>query len=80
MLIECKRPIKINSLIPMMISFSEDKFIVFKGRVASCFLIRNASPKVYDMGIEFTELSGNERIKLAEYIRLLDTIDKSPSS
>ena len=80
MLIECRHPIKINSLIPMMISFSEDRFIVFKGRVASCFLIRNASPKVYDLGIEFTELSGSERMKLAEYIRLLDAIDKSPSS
>jgi hypothetical protein len=53
--------------------------IVFKGSVASCLLIRNAIPRAYDIGIEFTELSGPDRLVLAEFIRLLDAIEKSPS-
>jgi hypothetical protein len=74
-----KKPRKIDAVIPMIMSLAEDKMIVFKGRVASCLLIRNAIPRAYDIGIEFTELSGPDRLVLAEFIRLLDAIEKSPS-
>jgi|WetSurSiteA1Bulk_404760.scaffolds.fasta_scaffold01873_6 hypothetical protein len=77
--IRSKHPMKVNTSIPMMISLSEEKFILFQGRIASCLLIRDAYPKAYDIGIEFTELSEQEREILAEFIRLLDTIDKSPA-
>jgi c-di-GMP-binding flagellar brake protein YcgR len=76
--IESKHPMKVNSIMQMIISFTEDKFIIFQGRIASCLLIRNAYPKAYDIGIEFTELSEKEREILVEFIRLLDAIDKSP--
>ncbi|MEW6586290.1 MAG: PilZ domain-containing protein, partial [Nitrospirota bacterium] len=77
--VESRRPLKVNAVFPMMLSLAEDKFIVFQGRVASCLLIRNACPRAYDIGIEFTQLSESERETLAEFVRLLDTIDKSPS-
>lgn len=77
--IHSKHPMKVNARIPMMINFSEEKFILFQGRVASCLLIRDACPKAYDIGIEFSELSEKEKEVLVEFIRLLDTIDKSPS-
>jgi c-di-GMP-binding flagellar brake protein YcgR len=76
--IECKHPMKVNNSIPMMISFTEDKFIVFHGMIASCRLIRNAYPKAYEIGIEFSKMAEREREILAEFIRLLDAIDKSP--
>jgi len=77
--IQSKYPMKVNSNIPMMLSLSEDNFIIFQGRIASCLLIRDACPRAYDIGLEFTELSEQEREILVEFIRLLDTIDKSPS-
>ncbi|MFZ5906156.1 MAG: PilZ domain-containing protein [Nitrospirota bacterium] len=77
--IQSKYPMKVNSNLPMMLSLSEDKFIIFQGRIASCLLIRDAYPKAYDIGIEFTELSAEGREMLVEFIRLLDTIDQSPA-
>lgn len=77
--IQSKYPMKVNSNIPMMLSLSADTFIIFQGRIASCLLIRDAYPRAYDIGLEFTELSEQEREILVDFIRLLDTIDKSPS-
>jgi hypothetical protein len=77
--IQSKYPMKVNTSIPMMINLSEEKFILFRGRIASCLLIRDAYPKAYDIGVEFTEFSEREREILAEFIRLLDTIDNSPA-
>jgi hypothetical protein len=77
--IQSKHPMKVSTSIPMMLNLSEEKFILFQGRIASCLLVRDAYPKAYDIGIEFTELSDQEREILAEFIRLLDTIDKSPA-
>jgi hypothetical protein len=78
-LLKSKKPRKIDAMIPMIMSLAEDKIIVFRARVASCLLIRNAIPRAYDIGIEFTALSGPDRLVLAEFIRLLDAIEKSPS-
>lgn len=77
--IECTKPLKINNTIPMMLNFSEDKFIVFKGRIVSCRLLHRASPKRYTIGVEFSEMSTTYRKMLSEYIRLLSDIDTSPS-
>jgi hypothetical protein len=77
--IESKHPMKVNHSIPMMISFAEDKFIVFQGRIVSCLLIRSASPKAYEMEIQFTKLSENDGETLLEFIRLLDATDKKSS-
>jgi PilZ domain len=76
---ESKSAIKINSTVPLMINCSDDKFIVFQGRVTSCRLTKRVYPKVYDIGIEFNKMSAKDRKTLSEFIRLLDNIDKSPS-
>ena len=78
-LIESRYPMKVGNTVPMMLNLAHNRFFVFQGKIASCFLIRNASPKAYDIGIEFTYISEHERLLLSEFIRLLDTIDKSPS-
>ena len=77
--IESKDAIKINSRVPFMINFSEDRFIVFQGRITFCRLIKKVYPKVYDIGIEFNKMSPQDRKILSEFIRLLDNIEKSPS-
>lgn len=78
-LIESKYPMKVSNTVPMMLNLAHDKFFVFQGKIASCLLIRNAYPKAYDIGIEFTFISEHERLLFSEFIRLLDRIDKSPS-
>jgi hypothetical protein len=76
--IESKHPVKVDDRIPMIISFKEDNFIVFQGRIVSCLLIRTAYPKAYDIEIQFTKLSENDREILVEFIRLHDATDKNP--
>jgi hypothetical protein len=77
--LEHSQPMKINSKVPMMLNFLEDKFIVFEGRVTSCRLIKKASPRVYTIGIAINEMSMKDRRILSEHIRLLSNIDTSPS-
>jgi hypothetical protein len=77
--LKCSQPTKINSEIPMMLIFLEDKFITFKGRVASCRLIKRASPRLYTIGIAISEMSIKDRRILSEHIRLLSNIDTCPS-
>jgi hypothetical protein len=77
-LVESRNPIKVSSKMPMMITLAEDRFIVFKGEISSCLLIKSAHPRAYDIGIKFTEMSKADRSVLSEFIRLLNEIDKSP--
>jgi hypothetical protein len=77
--LERSQPIKMNSKIPMMLNFFGDKFILFKGIVVSCRLIKKSSPRVYTMGIAVSEMSMKDRRILSEHIRLLRNIDTSPS-
>lgn len=78
-LLEGKSPIRVSSKLRMMINLAEDRFIIFRGKIMSCLLIRNAYPKAYSIGMQFTEMSKKDRVTLAEFIRLLDVIDQSPS-
>ena len=75
MLIESEHPLEIESKFPMEIkSLTENNYIKFSGRVASCLLIKNKDIEHYDIGIEFIEMSENDREKLVELIRVLDTV------
>jgi hypothetical protein len=77
--LESGQPMKINSKIPMMLNFFGDKFILFKGKVVSCRLVKKSSPRLYTMGIAVSEMSMKDRRILSEHIRLLRNIDTSPS-
>jgi hypothetical protein len=77
--LESSQPVKINSHIPMMLDFFGDKFILFKGKVVSCRLVKKSSPRLYTIGIGVSEMSMKDRRILSEHIRLLRNIDTSPS-
>ena len=74
MLIESEHSLEIESKMPMEITLTENSCIKFLGRVASCLLIKNKDIEHYDIGIEFIEMSENDREILVELIRLLDTV------
>jgi c-di-GMP-binding flagellar brake protein YcgR len=75
MLIESEHPLEIESKLPMEIkTLTENSYIKFLGRVASCLLIKNKDIEHYDIGIEFIEMSENDREILVELIRVLDTV------
>src|SRR4030042_6291827 len=58
MLIESEHPLEIESKFPMEIkTLTENSYIQFLGRVASCLLIKNKDIEHYDIGIEFIEMS-----------------------
>jgi len=75
MLIESEHPLEIESKFPMEIkTLTENSYIQFLGRVASCLLIKNKDIEHYYIGIEFIEMSENDREILVELIRVIDTV------
>lgn len=71
MLIETDLPFKVEESFPMEISLYDDTTIRFVGRVASCIESTKETPKHYDIGIEFIEISGNDKARFAEFINSL---------
>jgi len=63
----------------MEMILTEDISIKFLGRITHCLLLKNKDIEHYDIGVEFIEISETDKEILVEFIRLLDTIDKSPS-
>jgi hypothetical protein len=80
MLVESEFALNIEDRLPMKLTLAEDKSVTFNGRVASCRLIAGIIPPFYDMGIEFLEMSEEDKDTLRDFISLLDTIDTSPAS
>ncbi len=79
MLIESEHLLGIESKLPMEIILTDDISIRFLGRITYCHLVKNKDFQRYDVGVEFIEMSESDKEILEEFIRLLDTIDKSPS-
>lgn len=79
MLIESEYSLEIESKLPMEMILTEDLSIKFLGRITYCHLVKNKDIKHYDIGVEFIEISESDKEILLEFIRLLDTIDKSHS-
>jgi hypothetical protein len=75
MLIESEHSMEIESKFPMEIrTLTENSYIKFLGRVASCLLTKNKNIEFYDVGIEFVEMSEKDREILVELIRVIDTV------
>lgn len=75
MLIESKGELEIEGRFPMEMSFPEDiKPIKFLGRTAYCMAIPDKTPKRYDTGIEFMEMNEKDRVRLKEFIDILQSI------
>ena len=68
MLIETDIPFEIDDKIPMDILLSRDKKISFLGRVAFCMGSADELPAHYDIGIEFFEMSEEDKAVFKKYI------------
>jgi c-di-GMP-binding flagellar brake protein YcgR len=80
MLMESEFALNIEDRLPMKLSLAEDKAVVFQGRVASCDLMAGQIPALYELGIEFHEMSEEDKDTLRKFISLLDAIDTSTPS
>ena len=75
MLVESKEELNIDDRYSMEMSFSEDiKPIKFLGRTAYCMEMTGKTPKRYDTGIEFIEMSEKDRERLKEFIDILQSM------
>lgn len=71
MLIVADMPFEAEDRFPMEIYLHGDKSVRVLGRVASCLEVTEEDPKHYDIGIEFLEISRNDRAKFNEFIESL---------
>jgi hypothetical protein len=75
MLIESEHPLEIERRFPMKVkTLTENSYIKFLGRVASCLLIKDDGIEHYDIGIEFIEMLQKDRKILVELIGVIDTV------
>ncbi|MDO9288567.1 MAG: PilZ domain-containing protein, partial [Thermodesulfovibrionales bacterium] len=54
---------------PMEIALNDGSVIRFVGRVASCIEIADKHPIHYDIGVEFKDMSDEDKQKIEEFIR-----------
>jgi c-di-GMP-binding flagellar brake protein YcgR len=75
MLLETEEALNTEGRFLMEIIFPEDKkSIRTLGRTAYCVEIPGKTPKRYDAGIEFIEMSEKDKARLKEFIDILQTI------
>jgi Tfp pilus assembly protein PilZ len=75
MLIECMRDLEVDSRIPMELAVHDDKPIKFMGRVVSCKIIDVGGLKLYDIGIEFLDLTDKDREVLTTFIEYCNIVE-----
>ena len=71
MLIQTEQALGIESLIPMGLSFQDDKSVNFMGRVASCRMTDDNGKAHYEIGVEFKDLTDKDRTLLKTFIDYL---------
>jgi Tfp pilus assembly protein PilZ len=74
MLIESKHALEVDKKIQMEIFLMGDEHINLTGRVASSIGIAGEEPELYDIGIEFVDMSKDNIKKLNTIIQLLQNI------
>lgn len=79
MLIESLLALNVEDKYHMEITLPEDEPIKFTGRVASCFMMKGRGTEHFDIGIEFLELSDQNREKIRNFTNFLDNMDKGSS-
>lgn len=72
MLIESETPLEIEERVPMEILLPGDIRIKFLGRTASCQKVEERGASGYDIGIEFIEITEDDKMKLQEFVLVLD--------
>ncbi len=71
MLIETDIPFNVEERIPMEASFDAKEAIKFIGRIASCSEIADALPRHFDIGVEFIDMSEDDKKRLEKFIETL---------
>jgi c-di-GMP-binding flagellar brake protein YcgR len=72
MLIEFQEELPLESKIPMEIIFPDNSNqVMFLGRIVSCALVPGKTPKHYDIGVEFIEISEGDRAKIEKFLKAL---------
>ncbi|NWF52403.1 MAG: PilZ domain-containing protein [Nitrospirae bacterium] len=77
MLIESEHLYEVDNKMQMEVFLPEDEPITLSGRVASCYSVKVEDTMLYDLGIEFLEMSGEDRERLKKFI---DHIEKKSMS
>jgi hypothetical protein len=72
MLIETAEEFSVDTRFPIEILFpGDDEPIILLGRVASCSVIADKSPKRFDIGIEFFEMEDKHKVTIENFIKSL---------
>ncbi len=71
MLIQTEEALGIESMIPMGLSLKADNPVNFIGRVASCRMAGDTGQAPYEIGVEFTDLTDEDRTLLQAFINYL---------
>lgn len=73
MLLETDRPLRPEEVFPVRLTVGPAEGIAVRGRVASCTERLDASPKHYDVGIEFLDLDAEQHALLERAVQSLST-------
>jgi c-di-GMP-binding flagellar brake protein YcgR len=68
MLIESAAALEIEGRMPMELLLHNDKAVKFVGRIASCKTVEGVAEKLWDVGIEFLDLTDRDRDTLKSFV------------
>ena len=68
MLIQSEQALEINSLIPMVLSLNTDDPVNFSGQIVTCQLSKDNGRALYEIGVEFSDLTDKGRTLLKTFI------------
>lgn len=72
-LIESANLLKTGERVPMQMTLAERKHVTFWGRIVTCHAIQMKERLLYDIGIEFVEMTEKDRVMLGDFIHSLET-------
>jgi hypothetical protein len=75
MLIQTEQALGIESMVPMGLSLKADNPVNFIGRVASCRMTGDQGQALYEIGVEFTDLTDEDRTLLKAFIDYLAVME-----
>lgn len=75
MLIQTEEALGMESLVPMGLSLKADHPVNFIGRVASCRMAGAGGQGLYEIGVEFTGLTDEDRTSLKAFIDYLTVME-----
>ena len=68
MLIQSEQALEINSLIPMELSLNTGDPVNFSGRIVTCQMSKDNVRALYEIGVEFSDLTDKSRTLLKTFI------------